>query len=509
MAEIRNDNGISTLYVDGQPFQAFAGEVHNSAAYDPERMEIEIWEKMEQSNLNTLIVPVYWETLESEEGKFDFTLVDALIKQADKYKKKLILLWFGLWKNAESAYVPVWMKKNSETYFRVELYGGERLNTISPLCTAAVEKDANAFSRLMEHIRETDENSAVIMVQVENEVGLLGTERDYCAQAEEVFGGSVPEMLLPEQTEKERATWKEAFGDDAEEVFSAWCFASALEQIASAGREKHPLPCLTNVWLKQFPWYPGSYPSGGPVEDMLWVWKAAAPSLFTIGPDIYVPYVLDIMNVYSRPDNPLLVPEVRKDAVTASYALYAFLHFHALCYAPFGVEDLWADQPSDLPAEVIDALKLDPLSFNLSGTKEILGEVYRILGEIRPLYLKYRGTEHVKCFLKQSDGDQGCYLKFKNYNIEIQYLPRTDGAPAAAGVVFELDENTFLIIGMMCSIRFHTKPGDHRRVDFLTKEAGTFHVGKWVCEQRQNGDEKIVSVLYNMPGCFRIETFKY
>ena len=338
MAEIRNDNGISTLYVDGQPFQAFAGEVHNSAAYDPERMEIEIWEKMEQSNLNTLIVPVYWETLEPEEGKFDFTLVDALIKQADKYKKKLILLWFGLWKNAESA------------------------------------------SLLYERMAE-----AVSVVS-----GFLSVRR--------------------------------------------------------TGRG----------------------------------------------------YVSDIMKTYSRPDNPLLIPEVRKDAVTASYALYAFLHFHALCYAPFGVEDLWADQPSDLSAEVIDALKLDPLSFNLSGTKETLGEVYRLLEEIRPLYLKYRGTEHMKCFLKQSDGEQGCYLKFKNYDIEIQYLPRTDGAPAAAGVVFELDENTFLIIGMMC-----------RRVDFLTKEAGTFHVGKWVCEQRQNGDEKIVSVLYNMPGCFRIETFKY
>ena len=84
------------------------------------------------------------------------------------------------------------------------------------------------------------------------------------------------------------------------------------------------------------------------------------------------------------------------------------------------MEDLWADQPSDLSAEVIDALKLDPLSFNLSGTKETLGEVYRLLEEIRPLYLKYRGTEHMKCFLKQSDGEQGCYLKFKNYDIEIQ-----------------------------------------------------------------------------------------
>ena len=97
----------------------------------------------------------------------------------------------------------------------------------------------------------------------------------------------------------------------------------------------------------------------------------------------------------------------------------------------------WSGRSVGRPAfgsfgRVIDALKLDPLSFNLSGTKETLGEVYRLLEEIRPLYLKYRGTEHMKCFLKQSDGEQGCYLKFKNYDIEIQYLPRTDGAPAAA-----------------------------------------------------------------------------
>lgn len=229
----------------------------------------------------------------------------------------------------------------------------------------------------------------------------------------------------------------------------------------------------------------------------------------SIAPDIYLPYVPVIMQTYSRQDNPLLIPEVRKDVVTASYALYALLNFHALCYAPFGVEDLWADKSSALPAEIIDALKMDPLSFNLSGTKEILGEVYRLLEEIRPLYLKYRGTEHMKCFLKQADGEQGCYLKFQNYDMEIQYLPRTDGAPVAAGAVFELDENTFLIMGMMCSIRLHTKPRDYRKVDFLTKEAGTFRGGKWVCEQRQNGDEKIVSVLYNMPACFRIETFKY
>lgn len=88
--------------------------------------------KMDQGHLNTLIVPVYWETLEPEEGSYDFSLVDSLLEQAVRFKKKLILLWFGLWKNTESAYVPAWMKQDSETFFRAEMYGGERLNTIFP-----------------------------------------------------------------------------------------------------------------------------------------------------------------------------------------------------------------------------------------------------------------------------------------------------------------------------------------------------------------------------------------
>lgn len=524
--EIREVGGIATLYVNGEPFQAFAGEVHNSAAYDPERMETEIWRNMDQTSLNTLIVPVYWETMEPEEGRYDFAQTDSLLKQAAKYRKKLILLWFGLWKNAESAYVPAWMKKDQERYFHVQTQDGGRQNTISPFCTAAVDRDAAAFAALMGHLREADTDRTVIMVQVENEVGLLGTPRDCCPQADEVFAGRVPEKLIKAWKKSgtcqnipdghgaavhngSSGTWKELFGEDAEEIFSAWYFARALEKITSAGKKEYPIPCYANVWLKQFPWYAGSYPSGGPVEDMLWVWKTAAPSLAAIGPDIYVPYVPDIMEAYARPDNPLVIPEVRKDAVTASYALYAFLHHHALCYGPFGIEDLWQERPETLSPEVLEALKIDPLSFDLTGTKEVLGEIYRLLGEICPLYLKYRGTEHLKCFLRKKEGEQGCYLRFQEYDMEIQYLPGSAGEPAAAGAVFELDKNRFLILGMMCSIRVHTKPGDRRKADFLKKEAGTFRGGKWVCTQRQNGDEKIVSVLHHMPGCFSIEVFGY
>ena len=416
--------------------------------------------------------------------------------------------------------MPTWMKQDGETFFRAEMYGGEKLNTISPLCREAVERDAAAFSRLMGHLREADKNSSVIMVQVENEVGLLGTERDYCRWAEEAFTGNVPDKLMDaavkagkirvgETALSEKAGWTVVFGENAGEIFSAWCFASALERIASVGKKEYPLPCYANVWLKQFPWYAGSYPSGGPVEDMLWVWKAAAPSLFTIAPDIYVPYVPEIMEKYTRPDNPLVIPEVRKDAVTASYALYAYLNCHALCYAPFGIEDLWQEEPDVIPKEVTEALNIDPLSFDMTGTKETLGEVYRLLGEIKPLYLRYRGTAHLKCFLKKAEGEQGCYLKFKSYDMEIRYLPQQVGMPAAAGAVFELDENNFLIVGMMCSVCVHTKPGDHRKVDFIRKEVGTYRDGQWRCRQRQNGDEKIVTMLYDMPGCVKMELFKY
>ena len=76
--------------------------------YYPEQWDSSQWErdlkKMSEMGIKfTHFAEFAWAMMEPEEGKFDFTLVDALIKQADKYKKKLILLWFGLWKNAESA----------------------------------------------------------------------------------------------------------------------------------------------------------------------------------------------------------------------------------------------------------------------------------------------------------------------------------------------------------------------------------------------------------------------
>lgn len=517
--EVKKDNkNINTLYVKGEPFIAKAGEVHNSAAESLANMETQVWPYIKELNMNTLVVPIYWDRIENEEGVYDFSLVDGLIAQAREREMHLILLWFGLWKNAESSYVPGWMKRDTQTYFRVEKVTGERLNTISPFCKAGVSKDAAAFSQVMKHIREIDEEEqTVIMMQVENEIGLLGSACDYGTVAQNEFAKPMPQELLNQYRKDSvlsdsQVSWQEVFGEDAEEAFMAWNFASAIEQIASAGKAEYNLPMYVNAWIKQHPWYAGSYPSGGPVVDMQKIWKIAASSIFTMAPDIYVPYVADIMEAYAQlEDNPLMVPEVRKDAITASYALYAFGHHHALCYSPFAIEEL--GMPSEMvltpPPEIIASLKLDPDSFDLSGSKEALSGVYGLMKEMEPLYFQYRGTKHLQAYLKKSEQDKGSFLRFENYDIEVTYLPKMKGCPASSGLIYELEKNRFLIVGMMSSFRFSAKPGKNVNVEYEKMERGTIQNGEWVSWIHMNGDEKGTFICGYAPTCFMVEVFEY
>lgn len=515
--EIKKQNGIDTLYVKGESYFALAGEIHNSSAESLEYMEQNVWPRLENLHLNTLLVPLYWDRIEEQEGVYCYDLVDGIIHQAREHEMHLIFLWFGLWKNGESNYVPGWMKQDTERYFRAEKVNGERLNSVSPFCREAVEKDAQAFAGVMAHIRSMDEEiSTVIMMQVENEIGLLGTPSDYCRAAKEAFQQDVPGELRQKRgtlhsEELPQESWKEVFGEDAEEIFMAYHYAKAAEYITEAGQKEYPLPCFVNNWLKQHPWYPGSYPSGGPVRDMHWVWKIVAPSLFTLAPDIYVPYVAQTMHDWNYDSNPLLVPEARRDAVTASYAMYAMIHHHALCYSPFGIEDLGLE-PEALPTpppEMMAALNIDPASFDIHGTKAALGSVYALLEEMRPLYLKYRGTRHMQCFLKHSEEDKGDYLRFQNFDIEISYFPKAPGCPLSAGVIYELSESKFLIAGMMAQFTFHPKAGENKNVGFLRKESGTVRDGRWETWQIQNGDENGHMMAVNQPTCFYFEMYKY
>ena len=505
----KDDHGIFTLYVDEKPFFCRAGEIHNSSASDPEFMAAKVWPALRGLHMNSVIVPVYWELLEPTEGNYEFTLVDTLLCQAREEGMRLILLWFGLWKNAESMYVPAWVKWNPQVYFRAEKSDGTRTTTISPLCSAAVEKDAAAFSALMAHLRDTDTDHTVIAVQVENEIGLLGTDRDYCAAAEEVFLQEIP-AVLAEQAGKS-GNWSSVFGEDAGDAFMAWHFASAVERIASLGKKEYDLPCYVNAWLKQYPWYPGSYPAGGPIAEMHSVWRCAAPSLFTFGPDIYVPYCADVMDSYASEENPLFVPEIRKDAVAASYALYAFGAKNAICFSPFGIEELALD-PSEIdrpPMEVMVALNIDPSAFDTAGSWGYLSRTYELLENLEPLMLKHRGTDQMKSFVRHGDLDYGTFLRFRKYDLAVAYAPKQTAKPLGAGIVIELDEDTFLIAGVSVGMSFRGKPGCRSQVDILRLEEGDVRDGEWIRRRVLNGDEKMSLHFGDMPQILMVKLYQY
>lgn len=507
---IKEEKGIATLYVKDKPFFARSGEIHNSSSSNLEYMKKAVWPQLKDLNMNAVIVPIYWQTVEETEGVYDFALLHGLIMQARENDMHLILLWFGLWKNGESMYVPSWMKKDTDTYWRVKKTNGDSINTISPLCEAAVEKDAKAFAKIMAYIKEIDEQeSTVVFVQVENEIGLLGTERDYSIIGNELFKNEIPEQIGKEYGTS--GDWKQAFLANAEEYFMAYYFAKAVETITAAGRREYPIPCYTNAWLRQHPWHAGSYPSGGPVKEVHKIWKQMAPSLFTLAPDIYVPYVPDVLDEYCYAGNPLVVPEVRKDAVTASYCLYAFGKHNAICYSPFGIEDLGMspDEIDKPPMEMMIALNIDPSAFDIAGSKAYLAKTYDLIKQMQPLLMQYRGTNQLQSYVKKSETDYGNYFRFRAYDIAVSYTPRTPQKPVAAGIIFELEEDRFLVVGTMSSLTFRAKAGENKKVDFLRLEEGELVKGEWKAGRILNGDEKMVFQFRDMPSCYCVELYKY
>ena len=507
---IKEKDGIKTLFVNDEPFFILGGETHNSSASDLNYMKNTVWPAVVDLNLNTLLVPIYWEKVEPREGIYDFKLLDGLIEQARNRKVHLVLLWFGLWKNAESDYVPRWVKKDTEKYFRIEKANGEKLNIISPLCSIAVEKDARAFKEVMRHIKAVDgAEHTVLMMQVENEIGILGTDRDYGKFATTLFQEEVPSVI--KALFNKTGSWKACFEDDAEEYFMAYHYAMAIEKIAESGRSGYLIPCYTNCWLEQFPWKKGSYPSGGPVPRVHALWKKVAPSLFCLAPDIYVPYVTQTMAAYCAADNPLFIPEVRQDAATAAYCLYAIGKYHAIGYSPFAIEEYGLD-PSKIkkiPVELMMQLNIDPTAFNIEGAKECVAKVYKVLQDIKPLYYRYRGTSRLKAFIKKEAMDFGELLKFEEVNVLITHGPRVEGRTISGGIIIELSKNNFYIIGMRGKIEFLPKVCDGTKVDYMCVEEGSFEKGIWQAKRCLNGDERNILQLDDLPTALHVEVYTY
>lgn len=487
------------LIVDGQPHVMLAGEVHNSSPSSPAYMA-PIWDKLAKVGVETVIGAASWELVEPEEGRFDFAAVDDQIRQAKAHGMKLVMIWFGGYKNAESTYTPSWVRRNETRFPRGErdpkfkatgMAGFLRFNPIlSPFGEELVRADAKAFTALMRHIKQVDRDGTVVMVQVENESGILADSRDRSPTANAIYQAPVPADLLGylqqnrdrlkphlqqiwgRQGFKTAGTWAEVFGTDkaADEVFMAWGFSRYVERVAKAGAAEYKLPMYANAWLgpqAKAP-EPGDYPSGGPVARMMDVWKAGAPTLSFLAPDIYIDDFAGTLADFQRADNGLFIPEARPEAGNLFVALG---EYKAMGFSPFGIEDVAED--SDL------------------------AKAYAALRPLLPQIAQAQAAGRIRGF-KLAQGARA-ELAMGAYKITVTGPMRTTGLMGEGtgsegakvensyGLIIQEGEDDFLVVGRGISPNFSTAAG---RVEVDRAQEGTFAQGRWVPGRTLNGDER-------------------
>lgn len=535
-------NGRHALFVDGAPYLILGAQINNSSSW-PATLP-KVWPALEAMHVNTAEAPVYWEQIEPQPGQFDWTNVDALLDGARAHHLHLILLWFGTWKNGNDHYVPAWVKENPARFPRMMNSYGTPLDVLSANSSANLDADRAAFVALMHHVAERDGTQhTVLMIQVENESGAIGTIRDYSPEANKQFAGPVPEQLV-KALGKKSGTWAEVFPGDADEVFQAWTQARYINAIAEAGKRELNIPMYCNVWLtyppaelpeRRIP-IPGiGYPSGGPVQKMLPLWKIAAPAIDAIGPDMYssnTSFYLKTIDTYNRPDNPLFIPETGQGDDFAPF-FFAALGRGAVGFSPFGVDWTEGANPGRVPKAHAENYALigpmDRVIARLEFQDRVQTAIEVAGGPEQELLFpgNPKSAEHVKtASADELEEMLSGPLSLANATVPLSEagtpatraadaagdwiadvrfgFPQNDGQPAPGTtdhmgrvLIAQLGPNQFLLTGINASVRFH-RPGilSGIRMQILSAEEGYYTTAStpgapevWHTTRLLNGDQ--------------------
>ena len=506
---LRTQGTATQLIVDDKPFLVLGGELGNSSSSDREYLQ-PIWPKLAALKLNTVLIPVYWELIEPSEGKFDFSLIDGLIQDARKHSLRLVPLWFASWKNSMSSYAPAWVKTNQKRFPRSQDRAGRGMEILSPFNKENLDADARAFAAFMRHLREFDGNDrTVIMVQVENEIGMIPDSRDRSAIANELFNQQVPaelmnylqqrrEQLVPElravwaaSSFTSKGTWQEIFGDGpgGDEIFMAWYFARYANRVAEVGKAEYPLPMFVNAALIRPGHQPGQYPSAGPLPHLMDVWRAGAPKIDFLSPDIYFQNFAEWARRYHRSGNPLFIPEAMPGPIDSVNGLYAIGQHDAIGFSPFAIDSLDEE------------------------TSNVLTQSYDLLTQLAPVILENQGKGVMAGLLPEGPEQRlPQQLRLGDYTLNISFERPTPQNPnvLSGGLVISIGPDEYIFAGTGITITFDS---DKSLVGLLSVDEGKYIDRQWRAGRRLNGDQthqgRHVRLVPGKFGIQRVKLYRY
>ena len=547
---LRKHGDATQMTVNGKPMLLLAGELGNSSSSSEAYLK-DVWPGLKALNYNTILAAVTWEMIEPQEGTFDFTSVDHLIKSAREYDMKLVLLWFASWKNAASTYIPTWVKTDYKRFPRAEEGSGRPLEILSTFSDNNMKADAKAFAALMRHIKQVDAaEQTVIMMQVENEPGILTTPRDFCPEANAAFNGPIPKELgdylkknknnltptlakvWKENGSKTSGTWEEVFGKSkiggwehtgerdwhdmyyyTEELFMGYYYARYMGYIAAEGKKEYDIPMYCNAWLKgpDYPWT-GMHPGGGPLPSVMDMYHCAGPAIDILSPDIYIPIFTEIVEWYDQLGNPLFIPETRGGDLGVSRLLWALGEHNLIGFSPFGI---------DRAARGADKRPVtDPLAI-----------AYGHLSGMQNFILQNQGTDAMRGFFVDVE-HPSCSLEMGEYIVNIDLvMPRnyaSMGGPAptnvrqveqtanGGGFIVLSPDGEYTVTAQNVNVRFAPKdPGKLPYIGIATLEEGEYIDGKWVKGRTLNGDQIHASIFtgtglkMNTLGTQKVTLYRY
>ena len=455
---LQRRGNATQLIINDTPYLILGGELGNSSAANTQDIE-RIFPKLQKMGLNTVLVPAYWDLLEPVEGHFDFTLTDKVLEQARKYNLKVVFLWFGAWKNSMSCYAPLWFKENDKKYPRAHTGSGKPLEIASAFSDEVLQADQRAFTQWLKHIAAADKDEGtVIMIQIENEIGMLEDARDYSHEANKAFNAPIPaefmtylqknkKALHPQMLDKgesqgckKQGNWQEVFGADiyTDEIFMAWHYAKYVEGLAQTARSIYNIPLYVNAAMNSRGRKPGEYPSAGPLAHLIDVWHCGAPSIDILAPDLYDNGFTDWVAQYKLHNNPLFIPEIRLTDDNSIRAFYIFGEHDAIGISPFSIED-----GSDSP-------------------KSPLVQSYTQLKELMPLLTKYQGKGLMKGLLFDNENKERIIIDddltvTARHFFTLPWDPRaTNGSiwPEGGGILLKLSKNEYVVAGSGIVLEF-------------------------------------------------------